>query len=495
MLKIKQSRMRRILVTTMLLSLSAATFTSCNKLKKMGRSGNNDGQIVSKQSSAWSPERPKGMVPIPGGSFVLGQTDYDFTFENDAPVRTVSVTGFFMDDTEITNSQYQIFVGYVKDSIARTRLAERAEQLGFNATNPGGNTGGGIASYSFVSGSQDGQGTPYDEYLQMNSTGREGSATTNADARKLNWDIPLIWEKYEYPDVDYAEVMEGLYYPPEERFNGERLIDTRKLNYSYVWVDQEAAAKKQGAYRIDFRREEVVNVYPDTTVWVRDFNYSFNDPMHQNYFWHEAYAAYPVVGVNWNQAMAFSAYRTKRHNDFLSRKAKRGKAKKVIDYRLPTEIEWEYAARGGLQDAPYPWGGPYLTDDRGCYLANFKPKRGDYMEITDGKKTGYMYTGPVKTFKPNGYGLYDMAGNVAEWTLSPYNRAFYQMSSTLNPSIGRNGDDNIAVRGGSWKDIGYLLMVSARDWEHKDSARSYIGFRTIQPFPEGAKINFRTRKK
>jgi len=87
--------MNRILVSALLLSLS---LSSCKMLKNRGSSDRNDGQIVSKTSSAWTPVRPKGMVPIPSGSFVLGQTDYDFTKTNDAPVKTVTVTGFFMDD-------------------------------------------------------------------------------------------------------------------------------------------------------------------------------------------------------------------------------------------------------------------------------------------------------------------------------------------------------------------------------------------------------------
>ena len=244
--------MNRILVSALLLSLS---LSSCKMLKNRGSSDRNDGQIVSKTSSAWTPVRPKGMVPIPSGSFVLGQTDYDFTKTNDAPVKTVTVTGFFMDDTEITNSEYQIFVNYVKDSIARTALANKAESLGFDPMNPN-NGAGGIGDYAYVSGSQNGQGTPYDEYIQNSNTGRDGQSL---DSKKLNWKQRLEWDKYKYPDVDYAEVMEGLYYPPEERMNGERRIDTRKLNYSYVTVDQTAAAKKRGTFRVDFRKEFSLN--------------------------------------------------------------------------------------------------------------------------------------------------------------------------------------------------------------------------------------------
>jgi formylglycine-generating enzyme required for sulfatase activity len=79
-----------------------------------------------------------------------------------------------------------------------------------------------------------------------------------------------------------------------------------------------------------------------------------------------------------------------------------------------------------------------------------------------------------------------MAGNVSEWTLSAYNNSSYGFSSTLNPSTKDLTDTKKSVRGGSWKDVGYMLMNGTRDWERKDSARSYIGFRTVQDIPEAA---------
>lgn len=300
--------MKKALAVVIILSLS---LTSCKMLKK-GRGGKDDGQIVGKKSSSWTPQRPKGMVPVPSGAFVLGQTDYDFTFDNSAPVRTVTVSGFFMDDTETTNSKYHVFVEYVRDSIARTMLADKASDLGFDPTTGSSGAEEGIAAYKYISGSEDGESTPWDEYVASKSTGREGDY---AEQRKLNWNVDLMWNKYEYPDVDYAEAIDALYYPPEERFNDERLIDVRKLKFKYTWIDQESAAKEANnpdSFRVDFRHQEVVPIYPDTTVWVRDFNYAYNDPMHENYFWHEAYSDYPVVGVNWNQAMAYCAFRTKK---------------------------------------------------------------------------------------------------------------------------------------------------------------------------------------
>ena len=91
----------------------------------------------------------------------------------------------------------------------------------------------------------------------------------------------------------------------------------------------------------------------------------------------------------------------------------------IQKFRLPSEAEWEYAARGGRDLAPYPWGGPYIRNDQGCVLANFKPMRGDYVEDAT------VYTAPVESYSPNDYGLYNMSGNVAEWTNTAFDETVY----------------------------------------------------------------------
>ena len=455
-----------------LLMLAASFVVSCSKGGGRASSGKPDsrGELVPKESKkSFEAQRPYGMVAIPGGSFVMGLADADFTATPEkAPLKTVTVSSFFMDETEVTNSEYRLFVNYVRDSIARTLLAEAA----------GDGTGGtGIDNYAYKSKKAGANVTPYETFLEA-----QGDRDGYNDSRKLDWRVPLYWKTGQYPDEKYAEVMESLYLPPAKRINNERLLDTQKLKYSYEWEDI-ATAVKDKTRSASYLKKESIAVYPDTTVWVKDFNYAYNEPLFDRYFWHRAYKDYPVVGVTWDQARAFCDYKTKAKRDYVKSGKKRGD--NPMKFRLPTEAEWEYAARGGLENATYPWGGPYLTDDRGCYLANFKPKRGNYIE--DEKKGTYPYTAPVKRFHRNGFGLYDMAGNVAEWTESPYSNSTYQFSSTLNPSLSNQAYRELkkSVRGGSWKDVGYLLMTGYRDWERKDSARSYIGFRTIQDVPAG----------
>lgn len=390
----------------------------------------------------------------------MGKADEDQAKVLNAPTRTVTVRSFYMDDTEITNSEYRQFVEWVKDSITRTKLAILADELGLGPEDEG------IGEYAFKSADTS-RLTVYDKYLIDNYSGFD------YEGLPLNKDIDLVWDTSDYPDEYYAEIMiDSIYLPEEESYNGQRTIDVRKLKYKYNWMDIEAAARAKTGKRSDFIREEQLEIYPDTTVWIRDFEYSYNEPMHNDYFWHDAYSDYPVVGVNWKQAKAFCNWRTKYKNDDQKSRGKQF----VNQFRLPTEAEWEYAARGGIEGGTYPWGGPYVISDTGCFMANFKPQRGDYAA------DAALYTVEAKSFEPNDFNLYNMAGNVSEWTNSSFDSGAYEFVSTMNPNAGSGQNERKVIRGGSWKDVAYFLQVSTRDYEYQDSARSYIGFRTVQDF-------------
>ena len=214
----------------------------------------------------------------------------------------------------------------------------------------------------------------------------------------------------------------------------------------------------------DFIMQEL---YPDTSVWDRDFAHHMGDPLVEYYYMHPAFDDYPVVGVDWEAARYFADWRT----DYLNAYRVSQGDFVMPDFRLPSEAEWEYAARGGRDMATYPWGNPYIRNAKGCMLANFKPGRGNYYD------DGFAYTAPVAAYFANDFGLYDMSGNVAEWCEDAYNPASVPLVWDLNPTYFDEEQPRKVVRGGSWKDISYFLETGTRNFEYKDSARSYIGFR------------------
>lgn len=412
----------------------------------------NNGELVgTRKGKKWYEPQPYGMVLIPTGSLTVGNNDEDITWAMAATAKTVSVSAFWMDETEITNDEYRQFVYWVIDSIRRQRLADEG----------------------------------FEEFLMKT---RKGELL---DPPRLNYETRIDLRKEEY-----KEVLEGLSYSGDNRIS-EGELDVNRLVYSYSWYDFEQAARNDHYYdpetgtykggwvvnangerepvkgRSSFIMRKKVRIYPDTLCWLKDFTYAYNEPFVREYFTHVGYDNYPVVGVNWNQAEAFCHWRTAFFNDHSG--------ERVQAWRLPSEIEWEYAARGGLSGAKYPWGGPYTRNSKGCFLANFKPLRGNY--ISDGG----LYTVPVGTYAPNGYGLYDMAGNVAEWTHDAYDESAFEVVHDMSPYYSqtpRKSDNKIfkrkVVRGGSWKDVAFYLQCGVRSYEYQDTARSFIGFRTVR---------------
>lgn len=427
----------------LLIVLAIATLYGCS-------SGN--GELIGVQGrEQWYQPTPFGMLFIPMGSYNMGPSDQDVPYALTAQTKTVSVQAFYMDQTEISNNEYRQFVYHVRDSIARKILGEEIdEETYLNTVNE------------------------FDEDI---------------DPPTINW-----YAKLEYNTPENREALESMYYIPSERFMGRREFDPRKLNYEYYWIDYKRAAQRSSrdaldgaegerhAFSIDrsqFIMREMINIYPDTLSWIHDFTYSYNEPMTRNYFWHPAYDDYPVVGVSWKQATAFCVWRTNLLTNFLNSNGNT----MVNPFRLPTESEWEYAARGGLDGSPYPWGGPYIRNSRGCFLGNFKPMRGNYID------DGGFHTVSINSYNPNDFGLYCMAGNVAEWTSNAFDESAYNFAHDLNPDYMYDAKDDEpevlkrkVIRGGSWKDIGYYLQTGTRTYEYQDTAKCYIGFRCVMTY-------------
>jgi len=300
-----------------------------------------------------------GMVKIPTGKFYMGQADENIQLDQSNRNRQVTISAFYMDDTEITNNEYRQFIRYIEDNLM-------------------GEGGEGVAE------SEEDEGGPV----------------------------------YQIPD-------------------------------GYTFQD----------------------LKPDSTVWTSDFTHHYGDPLLAYYWSHPAFDDYPVVGVSWRSAREFTRWRSNFLNDYRAQK----ELQPFPNFRLPTEAEWEYASRGGRDNVKYPWGNPYVRNTRGCVLANFKPGRGNYVD------DGYAYTSPVGAFFPNDWGLYDMSGNVAEWCEDAYIDEYTPITWDLNPIYRDDKVDKKVIRGVSWKDIAFFIEVATRTFEHQDSTRAFIGFRTALP--------------
>lgn len=445
------------------------------------------GELVGVYRSASPEAAPYGMVFIQRGSFNMGPNDQSAMWSVQPGQRTVSIDAFWMDQTEITNGEYLQFVYWVRDSIVRTNLARNEVEFGIEAED---------AQYYSL------RYDPYDESKDPDTV--------------LNWKAKIPWNaKWEYEMEDEEKgvfrAVNSVYYQGADKFEGRQLA-ANKMIFSYKWMNYDEGAKLGNSFnqytasynenatvtvdscymigdrivdtvitkplrnRGDLISRKIINIYPDTMCWMTEFAYSFNEPAMMNYFSHPSYGQFPVVGITWNQADAFCHWRTGIYKNLSRMPA-------AHSYRLPTSAEWEYAARGGRHNAQYPWGGPYVRNSKGCFMANFKPMRGNYTE------DGYLIPTQVCSFDPNDWGLYDMAGNVAEWTFDTYDPTFDVFSLDMNPSYtyrSKRTDPKImklkVVKGGSWKDIGAVLQCGVSDKEYENICRPSIGFRCVRSY-------------
>ncbi len=456
----------------------------CAACGSPNKSSGGGGELTGMSAPVWNEPSPYGMVLIKRGAYNMGPSDKDSLWGTHQDPKGVSIESFWMDETEITNAEYRQFVYWVRDSIVRERLYDPAY--------------GGDDLFKIE---EDKNGDPL-------------------PAPILNWNRPIPTERR--ANEDELNAINSVYYT--HPITGEKKLDDKQMTFRYQWYDFTAAAlrrnrlnpqdrikntdikidpnevvmiSKDTAYindegqiinetitrplgtLFDFLHTRIVNIYPDETCWVNDFNNSYNEPYMRLYFNHPGYNDYPVVGVSWEQATAFCVWRT----DYLLKSVKLKDGRVIESYRLPTEAEFEYAARAGKSENKYPWSQSGVESSKGCFLGNFKPDRGNY------PKDGHLITSRVASFSPNEFGLYDMAGNVAEWTSTSFLESGPEIMNDINPEYRYNAakEDRYVmkkkvVRGGSWKDVAHDIRSDMRTFEFQNEQRSYIGFRCVRTY-------------
>ena len=468
---------KKFLVISAVMAVVVITITSC-----MGAQSNamaNGSELIGVRGTSVGETTPFGMVAVNKGSLKIGLEENDTLWGSDFPRRDISVDGFWMDQHEVSNAKYRQFVFWVRDSIIRERLADPAY--------------GGDETYKIE---EDKYGEPVTPHLNWAKPIPNMRKATEDELRAIESVYvthPIDGTKmldasqmnYRYEIYDYAMAAKRKYRlnPSERDLNTDNQVNENEvvmISKDTAWIDDDGKIVRQTITRPlsgpwDFLNTYIVNVYPDTTCWVNDFDNADNERYMKLYFSHSAYDDYPVVGVNWEQANAFCAWRTEMMLVGMGEYAKQ-----LQRYRLPTEIEWEYAARGKEGNA-FPWETQAVKSDKGCFYANFKPDRGNYT------KDGSLITSRCGIFSANSSGLYDMAGNVAEWTSTVYTEAGVEAMSDMNPELKYNAalEDPYrlkkkSVRGGSWKDPESMIRSAWRSYEYQNQPRSFIGFRCVR---------------
>jgi sulfatase modifying factor 1 len=262
--------------------------------------------------------------------------------------------------------------------------------------------------------------------------------------------------------------------------------------------------------RFEITVEEYVRFYEETgdpqnkydpAVWTKDFPYSYNEPMTRNYYTVPPFRQYPAVGVNWAQAMRYCQWKAEQVNALLVNSGYK------VDIGLPGDTEWQYAAvgpgpmeeNGKVRDVNiFPWDGGFLAphpSGQGLQLpCNSGPIRTpQQFDLTGHPSDGGLYTVAVNSYEPNKFGLYQMAGNVAEWTRDNYSvdtdRLFAaQLKFQDKPEVLKRYtpgfppgtyDDYKIVKGGSWVDEPFYMQVGVLKIQHPERASSTVGFRPV----------------
>ncbi len=281
----------------------------------------------------------------------------------------------------------------------------------------------------------------------------------------------LITDEYIFPKLTDAEIKANHKQKREmlkdlEKFDKKEYayIPTGTFNYEEKQVSlQSFYMKKKEVTNLEYRtflfdlliqnrKDEFIIAKPDQSQWTKMFG-SNCTPMEENYFSHEAYNKYPVCNVSREAVELYCKWLTQELVKVVDPK----KREIYNDIRIPGRVEWVFAASNEGKTLPYPWGGPFLRNHEGCYLANFKPLPENYHD--DG---GY-FTVKVDSYLSNEFGLFNMSGNVSEMVYNAPN-------SRKEPG----------TAGGGWMNDGEELKILGADpYEGIIEAHPNIGFRVV----------------
>lgn len=316
--------------------------------------------------------------------------------------------------------------------------------------------------------------------------------------------------------------------------SAERYTVPHKVEVEAFYLDRTEVSNASYVMYLNYLRRksddlEYRMALPDTQVWYEPLTY--NEPMVSNYLRHPAFKHYPVVGVNWVQAMQYCEWRSGRINELDSLSENEWKL------RLPTEDEWEYAAI-----ANYNYDEIALENQhnfsirqesgfgRGAFMHNFLRRGGDAQGVSHKPNDAAHLPAPVYMYQPNDYGLYNMYGNVAEWVSDEYKpitiadiipeedelaqlkvdstnedvmEGYVDPNATFNnvlkeygiESLRDPGEERVSLanvqrvyKGASWSDRAYYLQPGTRRFLEEKVATSYIGFRCAATLEERTDI-------
>jgi len=445
------------------ITLSAAlAITSCQTNKRLEGMDKVSKSRTTLQNL--TPLAPHGMVFVPAGSIIEKEAVTDTSMAVDTVPKTVTVSAFFMDQTEVTNKQYRLFVDWVADSVVVTDYLK--DEKYFKKVKK-----------AAPAKRSKGKNAP------VNDIAVAGDTSKNIEWTKVGGRTPL-WQS---PELK-GQLLGKLY----TMINGKPTLIKSAVLYRY----ERLSVNRSGGTKYV---TDTVGVPPDQKVWSTDFPNSQMEVMDNNYYTNRQYDDYPVIGVNWKQARAFANWRSKM---IYSTTGDRSLVKQYnLQYNLPTEAQWEYAASKDMKPEDFNKLSTVSLKDKktkkdvDALAVNFKQQEGDY------RKDGGTFTMHVKSYAPNSLGLYNLMGNVSEWTLDAFSPSYKEFVHDLNPVLLYDAADNDSeamkrkvVRGGSWKDNANLLTPSTRNYEIQDVSHSYIGFRCVMPAPDIVIEQTKTRK-